>query len=112
MKDYLFLFRGGGHEGTHSPEEMQRHLQKWYAWVDELKAKGVYLGGHPLTRDGKTLRGKSMLLTDGAYAEGKEIIGGYFHIRAASIEDAVMLAKDYPDFMLDGSVEVREVMMM
>ena len=57
MNGYLFLFRGG--EPGASPEDNQRHMQKWVAWMDELRKKGLFKAGEPLERAGKTLRGSS-----------------------------------------------------
>ena len=38
----------------------------------------------------------------------KELVGGFFIIKAASLEEATELAKGCPDLPLDGSVEVRK----
>ena len=47
-------------------------------------------------------------VTDGPYAESREVIGGLFIVEAASYEEVVELSKDCPhlDF---GTVEIREV---
>ena len=87
-------------------------MQKWLAWVDELKSKNIYVSGEPLLPEGKTVTGKKAVVTDGPFAESKEIIGGFFIIKAASIEEAAEIAKDSPDLPLDGAVEVREVLKM
>ena len=105
MKDYMFLFRGGSDARQASPQDMQSQMSKWFAWIDTLKSKGYYVAGHPLTPAGKTVRGSKMIITDGAYAEGKEIVGGYFLVRADSLDHATELAKDCPDYPLEGSVE-------
>lgn len=112
MKDFMLLFRGAAKQYEFSPEEMQGHMQKWLAWVDRLKSKNIYVSGEPLLPDGKTVTGKKAVVTDGPFAESKEIIGGFFLIKAASIEEATEIAKDSPDLPLDGTVEVREVMKM
>jgi len=39
MKDFMFIFRGTGEQMNSSPEQMQGHMQKWMAWIDQLKAK-------------------------------------------------------------------------
>ena len=60
---------------------------------------------------GKTISGKKALITDGPYAESKELVGGYFVVKANSLDEAVEIAKQgYPDFIFNGAVEVREVM--
>lgn len=48
-------------------------------------------------------------MTDGPYAEGKEIIGGYFHIRASGLDEATEIAKQCPGLALGLTVEVRPV---
>lgn len=112
MKDFMLLFRGAAQQYDFSPEEMQNHMQKWFGWVDELKSKNIYVSGEPLIPEGKTVKGRKAVVTDGPFAESKEIVGGFFIIKADSIEHATEIAKDCPDLPLDGSVEVREVMKM
>jgi hypothetical protein len=112
MKDFMLLFRGAMQQFEFSPEAMQNHMQKWFSWVDELKAKNIYVSGEPLVPAGKTVTGKKAVVTDGPFAESKEIVGGFFIIKANTIEEATEIAKDCPDLPLDGIVEVREVMKM
>jgi hypothetical protein len=47
-------------------------------------------------------------ITDGPYAEAREVMGGLFVIEAASYDDVVELSKDCPHLEF-GSIEVREV---
>ena len=110
MQDFMFIFRGGSDASNLSPEEMQNHMQKWFQWVEELKAKNIYVSGEALTPNGKTLSGTKAVQTDGPFAESKEIVGGFFVVKAASLNEAVEIAKAYPDFVFTGRVEVREVM--
>jgi hypothetical protein len=110
MKDFMFIFRGAVEQSKFSAEQMQQHMQKWFAWIDELKAKQLYVAGEPLTPEGKTVKGAKALVTDGPFTESKELVGGYFLIKAASLEEATEIAKGCPDLPLNGSVEVREIM--
>jgi hypothetical protein len=112
MKDFMLIFRGGSHDMNQSPEEMQKHMQKWFAWVNDLKAKNIYVSGEPLNPGGKTIKGSKAVTTDGPFAESKEVVGGFFLIKAETLEAATEIAKDCPDLPLNGSVEVREVMKM
>lgn len=113
MKDFMFIFRGPTPEDLNmSPEESQASMQKWYEWIGDLVAKGRYVGGDPLFKEGKTVQGKKPVVTDGPFAEGKELLGGYFILKAESLEEATELAFGFPDFDKQGSVEVREVMKM
>ena len=106
----MFIFRGGNDTLKFSPEEMQQHMQKWFAWIDKLKAKNAYVAGEPLTPLGKTVKGANAVVTDGPFAESKEIVGGFFLVKADSLDEAIEMAKECPDLPLKGSVEVREVM--
>jgi len=50
-------------------------MQKWFEWIGELSAKGRYVGGDPLLKEGKLVQGKKPVATDGPFAEGKELLG-------------------------------------
>jgi hypothetical protein len=108
--NYLFLFRGGMQGG--SPEDMQKQMQKWRNWIGELNAKGVFVGGEPLERTGKVVRGTKKSVTDGPYSEAKDVVGGYVIVKAGSIDAAVELSRGCPIFEVDGTVEVRQLASM
>jgi hypothetical protein len=109
MPNYLYLFRGGKASWMSSPQEMQEHMKKWGAWMAELSGKGAFKGGEPLAEGGKVVSGRAKKVTDGPYAESKDIVGGYLLVSAASLEVATELARGCPIFENDGSVEVREL---
>jgi hypothetical protein len=111
MKDFMFVFRGPSPEDLKlSPEESQASMQKWFDWIQQLSTQGRYKGGDPLFPGGKTVQGKKPVVTDGPFAEGKELVGGYIILSAESIEEAAKLAFGFPDFEVQGSVEIREIM--
>ncbi len=110
MNEYLLLFKGPNYGDLGlSPEEIQQKLGYWWEWQQKLEAKGIYKGGHALKSNIRNIEGGEMLVTDQSSAGLKEVIGGYFLIEAKSLEEATEIAKDYPDFEPDGSVEVREI---
>ncbi|MBT1701166.1 hypothetical protein KK083_30020 [Fulvivirgaceae bacterium PWU4] len=109
MEKYMFLFRGG--DVSHLPAQQQgAQMQKWLAWVEKLTKEGKYVSGEPLLPGGKTVAGSKKTVTDGPFAESKEVTTGFFVVNAKNIDEAVQMAKDCPDYELGGSVEVREVM--
>jgi hypothetical protein len=111
MKDFMFIFRGPTPEDLQlSPEETQASMQKWFDWIGQLSAQGRYVGGDPLIKEGRSVAGKKPVVTDGPFAEGKELVGGYFIIKAETLEEATELAFGFPDFESQGSVEIREIM--
>ena len=110
MSQFLYLYRGGDSSGT--PEEMQQTMQKWVAWMQDLGAKGKLKDqGNPLEAEGKVVK-KKTAITDGPFAEAKDIIGGYTLIEAKDINEAASLAAGCPIFERGGFVEVRPIMAM
>lgn len=113
MSEFLYLFRGGESGRNASPEAMQQVMQKWVKWVERLNTEGKLAnGGHPLQGAGKVVAGPAQTITDGPFAEGKEIVGGYILVKAASLDEAATTAKGCPIFEFGGTVEVREVAKM
>jgi hypothetical protein len=109
MAEFLYLYRGGQRGWT--PEESQQIMQRWMAWFKELGASGhLKDGGQPLEAEGKVVRDKTGPVTDGPYAETKDLVGGYTLIEAPSLERAAELAKGCPILERQGLVEVRPIM--
>jgi hypothetical protein len=109
MKNFMLIFRGGSDAVQLSPEESQQQMQKWFEWVGELQSKGIYTAGEALMPTPGKIVKKGAIITDGPFAESKEMIGGYFIVKAESLEAATELAKASPDLPFDGTVEVRDV---
>ena len=108
MEKYMFIFIGG--DASHlSPEKQQEQMQKWFEWVDKLNKEQRYVSGEALLPNAKRVSGLKKTVTDGPFAESKELVGGYFVINAKNLDEAVKIAGDYPDFNLGGTVEIREV---
>jgi hypothetical protein len=111
MSEFVFLYRGG--ERSQSPEQSEKQMQKWVAWMKELGEKGhIKDRGQPLEPTGKVVRGKQKVVTDGPYPESKDLVGGYTLIEAKDLAQAAELSKGCPIFDFDGLVEVRPVMEM
>jgi len=110
MKDFMLIFINGEGAKDFSPEQMQNNMNEWFGWINDLKAKGIYVSGEALLPGGKQVKGADAVVTDGPFAESKEVVGGYFIIKAADINEASELAKSCPDLPYGGVVEVREVM--
>jgi len=111
MSEFTYLFRG--RETSGSPEQMQKHLEKWVAWFKELGAKGhIKDPGHPLEGAGMVVKGRQKIVTDGPYAEAKDVVGGYMLIEARDLAHAVEISKGCPILEVGGSVEVRPTQIM
>jgi hypothetical protein len=109
MAEFLYLYRGG-QRGT-TPQESEQIMQKWMNWFKELAASGnVKDGGQPLEAEGKVVRDRGRTVTDGPFAEAKDLIGGYTLIEAPSLARAAELARGCPVLESGGAVEVRPIM--
>lgn len=104
--DYLVLSRGHWDEHK-SPEQIQAAIDQFYAWHDRLVAEGRMRAGRRLAREGKRVARSGV--TDGPFAEAKEVIGGYWFFVAASLEEAAALAAQNPCIACGLSFEVRPV---
>ena len=109
MTDFLMLFRGGREQMNQlSPEAMQQHLQRWGQWIEGMSQQGKFKGGDPLGEEGRVLAGPAQI-SDGPFAEAKDLVGGYVIVQAETIEEAVELAKGCPVYDTGGTTEVRPI---
>ena len=111
MSQFLYVYRGG--QRAESPEEGEKVMQKWVAWMEDLGKKGFLKDrGQPLEPTGKVVRGKDKVVTDGPYAESKDVVGGFTLVEAKDLSQAAELSKGCPIFESGGLVEVRPIMEM
>ena len=111
MANFLYIFRGG-EMNRQSPQVMQQQMQKWGAWVQQLQRDGHFKAGEPLEQGGKVVRGKQKAVTDGPYAEAKDLVGGYLLIEARDLAEATELSRGCPGLDVDGTVEIRPIASM
>jgi hypothetical protein len=109
---FMLLFRNAGPD-THAQltaAQKAAMTQKWNDWFDGLAAKGKVQHARPLGLTGRVVSGPGgERVTDGPYAEGKEIIGGYFFLTVADIDEATAIAKQCPGLPIGLTVEIRPV---
>jgi hypothetical protein len=94
-----------------SQKEFLALIEEYRAWGQRLAAEGKLVGSHKLTDDGGRhlrKRGNEILVTDGPFAEAKEVLGGYYIVTASSYDEAVEIAKTGPHIRY-GRIEVRKV---
>jgi hypothetical protein len=113
MSEFVYLFRTGEAEqqaAMGTPERAQKSMQVWLSWIRELEAKGHLKNpGQPLALAGKVVRGPSPVISDGPYAEAKDLVLGFMIIEARDLAHAAQLATGCPIAIGGGSVEVRPV---
>lgn len=112
VSSFLLLFRNAGPDThAHLSAEQQRQLtQQWNDWYDGLAAQGKVQHGRPLELGGRVVSGpRGERVVDGPYAEAKEVVGGYFFLTVADLDEATAIAQRCPGLPLGLTVEVRPV---
>ena len=109
---YMLLIYGDPSEAP--PDTMtDEAMQRWFKYTEELQSAGAMKAGDALqmpdTATTVRVRNGETLLTDGPFAETKEILGGYYLIDVEDLDTALGWAAKMPNIDY-GSVEVRPVM--
>jgi len=108
--EYMVLCRGVRWDKSLSSEDIQKADKRFYDWFDRMVIEGkIIKRGHRLAPEGKVLSGNKAI-TDGPLAESKEAIAGYWVIQAASLEEAVEIAKSDPLLDYGHTVELRPIL--
>ncbi len=111
MAEYLILIYGDESELSQPEPETFNQMMKGHQVFGEQNAAALR-GGNALqpTATATSLRqdrGGEFVVTDGAFAETKEALGGYYLIEAADLDEALAIAKQVP--APSGGVEVRPI---
>jgi hypothetical protein len=104
--EYLLLSRGQW-DRDKSKEEIQAAIDDFYAWYDQLLAEGKFKPGQRLATGCKVVSRRGV--TDGPFAEAKEVVGGYWFIVATSLEAAASIAAQNPCLSCGLSFEIRPI---
>ena len=108
MKYAVLIFpKPGSHDGL-PPEEYAPLNAEYVALRDDPRCIG---GGHlqpaetaTTVRQGAT---GGTLVTDGPFADTKEVLGGYYILDAPDLDEALAFVERIPAIRLGGAVEVR-----
>lgn len=113
MKEFMMLFHSEKRttDQAPTPEAMQAMIKEWQDWIGGIAAQGKFIKSNALTPVGQTVDTNG-IVTDGPYAEVKEMVGGYLICKTDSLEDAVKLTSGCPTLGYGGKVEVREIMVL
>jgi hypothetical protein len=94
-------------------EQAQRMIDECFAYDDELRRGGHFLGGQALDsgRNAVTLRMKEgkIEVTDGPFVETKETLGGILLLEARDLNHAIALMAKHPGLKMGSSFEIRPV---
>lgn len=104
LHDYLVISRGQWAEDA-TPERIQDAIDRFYLWYERLLAEGVIGAGSRLAREGRLVTRERVI--DGPFAEAKEVVGGYWFVRAASLDEAAAIIARNPCIACGLAMEVR-----
>jgi hypothetical protein len=97
-------------EGAHASDAPDTEDDGGFPWLEDVTARGIRLDGDRLRppREAKTVlvRDGEVLVSDGPFAETKEVICGYDVLECADINEAVEVAAAHPVAQF-GRIEVR-----
>jgi hypothetical protein len=111
MAEYLILIYGDEAARDNPAPEASSKMMKGHQEFGVRNASALR-GGNALqsTATATSVRPNSsgdFVVTDGAFAETKEALGGYYLVEAADLDEALALAKQIP--MPTGGVEIRPI---
>lgn len=110
MKYALLIYYEEGVDST--PEEQAETMDAYRKFTEAITSRGINLGGEALhPSDAATtvrVRDGEVLATDGPFAETKEVLGGFYLIDVADLDEALAVAAELPGSWY-GSVEVRPI---
>ena len=111
MPDYLLLIYEDENRRENAEPETLADVLAWHGTFAEKYGTSIR-GGHALqpTATATCVRHDldgGVTVTDGAFAETKEAMGGYYLIEAADLDEALRMAKDVPAPF--GGVEIRPI---
>jgi hypothetical protein len=110
MNEYALIFRHMDGKEVASPEQIQQWMQQTMDWIGGIAAQNKFVSGTGLPFDEARVVHSNKMVTNGAFGDIKETVGGLVVVRAESVEEAVEFAKGCPVLQGEGnSVEVRKV---
>ena len=110
MKYLCLVYAEPGFYGRLSPQEQAALDRDSLAYDRRLEASGHFIAASALqpvaTASTIRVRGGKVMMTDGPFAETKEVLCGFIFIEAADMAEARKLAEGIP-MARHGSIEVR-----
>lgn len=110
MSYLLLIVEPLGQRAERGPEAGRRAFADMLAYAERLKQRGVLQAVQSLASAQQRLqvRDGATRVTDGPFAEAKEMVGGFFLVDVASRDEALAIAAECPAAAW-ATVEVREL---
>ena len=104
--EYLVISRGQWDRDA-TPDQIQTAIDEFYVWHARMTAEGKMKPGQRLAPEGRMVSRQAV--TDGPFAEAKEVVGGYWFISAGSLDEAAAIAAGNPCLARGLQFEIRPI---
>lgn len=114
MKEFMFFIRKQNDSSkTLPPEKHEQFLKVCETYIGKLKSESKLLSAQPIERNGEIISRSNGEWKSSPFNEKTEVIGGYYHILANNLDEAIAIAKANPEFQYnqDTRIEVRSIKM-
>ena len=109
MQYALMIYNEAGYEQNVTGEQRAAVHADYLALTQDPRAVGgARLHAADMATSVRVVDGRR-LVTDGPFADTKEVLGGFYLIEAADLDEAIDFAARIPAARLNGVVEVRPV---
>lgn len=113
---YLALLYGDEEAAKNdTPEQQQAEIAAYFVFNDHARSQGALRGGEALmpstTAKSVRVRDGETLVTEGPFAETREVLGGFYLLECETEEQAIELASRIPAAQ-NGTVEIRPIMLI
>ena len=112
MAYMLLVIEPPGQRGTRTDAEGREVYARMVRFSEQLKQRGLLTMSQSLKSDAGGARVKvredSVMVTDGPFAETKEVMGGFFLLTCETREQAIAIARECPAAQW-ATIEVREL---
>ena len=109
---YVLLIYGEEPSAPPTPEETGAIMAEWGAYDGAVRDSGVYVAADALqpspTATTVRVKGDERIVTDGPFAETREVLGGFYVIDVPDLDTALDWAAKCPGAK-SGTMEVRPV---
>ncbi|MBV8933626.1 MAG: hypothetical protein JOZ47_21250 [Kutzneria sp.] len=110
MQYALMIYAEPGAVEALADAEREAAYAQYFALAEDARCLGNVRLQPGETATSVRVVGGRTLMTDGPFADTKEVLGGFYLVEAADLDEALELAAGLPAARLGGAVEVRPVM--
>ena len=109
MQYALLIYAEPGYAEALSDAEREAASAEYSALADDARCISAAALQAAETATSVRVVGGRTLMTDGPFADTKEVLGGFYLVEAANLDEAIALAARIPAARVGGVVEVRPV---